>query len=323
MNAASVWTEPLPLPWLQAGALLLAWAWDRCFGEPPNALHPVAWLGRLLGPLGRRLKRLPPRRAFIGGALAWCLIAAALLALGWALQNALARLPGPLAVPLLAALLKPMFAWRMLRDEVASVEIALQQSLTDGRARLARLVSRDVTQLDAAQVREAAIETLAENLNDSLVAPLAFFAIFGLPGALLYRFANTADAMWGYRGGWEWAGKWAARADDVLSWPTARVSAALLRPSPAPAAWRVLRCEAARTPSPNGGWPMGAMALRLGVRLAKPGVYALHAQGRAPQSADIVQALALAGRAAGCWLLVVLTGLALTGRVLMGGGHGG
>ena len=68
MNVAPVWTEPLPLPWLQVGALGLAWAWDRLFGEPPNALHPVAWLGHLLGPLGGRLKRLPPRPAFIGGA---------------------------------------------------------------------------------------------------------------------------------------------------------------------------------------------------------------------------------------------------------------
>lgn len=320
MNVVPVWTEPLPLPWLQVGALGLAWAWDRLFGEPPNALHPVAWLGHLLGPLGGRLKRLPPRPAFIGGALAWCLIAAALLALGWALQSMLVRLPGLLAVPLLAALLKPLFAWRMLRDEVAAVEAALQQSLAAGRARLARLVSRDVTPLDAAQVREAAIETLAENLNDSLIAPLAFFAVFGLPGALLYRFANTADAMWGYRGEWEWAGKWAARADDVLSWPTARVSAALLRPSLAPATWRTLRAEATLTPSPNGGWPMGAMALRLGVRLSKPGVYALHAQGRAPQSADLGHALVLAGRAAGLWVGLMLAGLGVLALI---GGRGG
>lgn len=320
MTAAAVWVEPLPLPWLQVGALGLAWAWDRHFGEPPNALHPVAWLGHLLGPLGRWLRHLPPRQAFIGGALAWCLIAVALLALGSVLQSALARLPGLLAVPLLAALLKPLFAWRMLHDEVAAVEAALQHSLADGRARLARLVSRDVTPLDAAQVREAAIETLAENLNDSLVAPLAFFAVFGLPGALLYRFANTADAMWGYRGAWEWAGKWAARADDVLSWPTARVSAALLRPCLALAAWRALRAEAVLTPSPNGGWPMGAMALRLGVRLAKPGVYALHAQGRAPQSADLARALALAGRAAGLWVGLTLAGL---GALALLGGRGG
>lgn len=309
MNLAAVWVEPLPLPVLQAGALLLAWAWDQRFGELPNALHPVAWLGRLLGPLGRGVQRLPPRPALLGGALVWCLIAAALLALGWALQQALVSLPGGLAMPLLALLLKPLFAWRMLHDEVAAVEAALQRSLAEGRARLAWLVSRDVTQLDAAQVREAAIETLAENLNDSLVAPLAFFALFGLPGALLYRFANTADAMWGYRGAWEWAGKWAARADDVLSWPTARISAALLRPALSRGAWAELRREAAATPSPNGGWPMGAMALRLGVRLSKPGVYVLHRAGRLPQAHDLSRALQLGQAAATVWWGLSLLGL--------------
>ncbi len=82
-------------------------------------------------------------------------------------------------------------------------------------------------------MRESAIESLAENLNDSVVAPIFWFVLFGLPGAALYRFANTADAMWGYRGlrhgvNWEWAGKWAARADDVLSWLPARLTALLL-----------------------------------------------------------------------------------------------
>ena len=90
-----------------------------------------------------------------------------------------------------------------------------------------------MTALSEAQVRESAIETLAENLNDSVVAPLFWFVLLGLPGAALYRFANTADAMWGYRGvyqgqNWEWAGKWAARADDVLSWLPARLTALLL-----------------------------------------------------------------------------------------------
>ncbi|MFX6477158.1 cobalamin biosynthesis protein, partial [Acinetobacter baumannii] len=88
----------------------------------------------------------------------------------------------------------------MLHDEVQAVEVALGQSLPAGRAQLARLVSRDVSALTAVQVRESAIESLAENLNDSVVAPLFWFALLGLPGAALYRLANTADAMWGYPG---------------------------------------------------------------------------------------------------------------------------
>ncbi|WP_161547594.1 CobD/CbiB family cobalamin biosynthesis protein, partial [Escherichia coli] len=131
------------------------------------------------------------------------------------------------------------------------------------------------------------------NLNDSVIAPLFWFAIAGLPGAALYRFANTADAMWGYRDDREWCGKWAARADDLLSWLPARLSALLLRPPALGALWR----EAGRTPSPNGGWPMAAMALRLDVRLGKPGVYLLHATGQPATAATLLAARRVARHA--------------------------
>ena len=212
----------------------------------------------------------------------------------------------------LALLLKPTFAWRMLRDEVRAVDAALAQGLNPGRAQLARIVSRDVTALDADAVRETAIESLAENLNDSLVAPLFWFAVAGLPGAVVYRLANTLDAMWGYRGRWEWAGKFSAHADDWLSWLPARLTALLLRPAWRWQGWAQLRREALRTPSPNGGWPMGAMALRLGVRLRKPGVYVLNATAPSPASADIARALRIASGAAWATLgLTTLTTLAM------------
>ncbi|WP_082542336.1 MULTISPECIES: adenosylcobinamide-phosphate synthase CbiB [unclassified Rhizobacter] len=294
-----------------AAALLLAWLGDACFGEPRNALHPVAWLGRLLAPIGRRLRRHTPRRAFVGGALAWTVIAAALAAAAMWLQRELAACPWWAAVPVLALLLKPTFAWRMLRDEVAAIEAALGEGLQAARLRLSRIVSRDTSTLGADEIRETAIETLAENLSDSLVAPLFWYAVAGLPGAVVYRFANTADAMWGYRGEWEWAGKWAARADDVLSWLPARLTAVLLYPSLRLAQWRMLQGQARLTPSPNGGWPMGAMALRLGVRLGKPGVYTLNAQARAPQAADVAAALRCAGVAAWISMAVAVSALLL------------
>ena len=206
------------------------------------------------------------------------------------------RWPIWLAAPLLAIALKPCFAWRMLCDEVSAVDVALDSGLDAGRERLSRLVSRDVTQLDEATVRESAIESLAENLNDSLIAPLFWFAVFGLPGAVVYRVANTLDAMWGYRGAWEWAGKWSARADDVLSWLPARLTALLLLAKPS--MWRALADEASTTPSPNGGWPMGAMALRLGVRLRKPGVYTLNKHAASPDADDLPRALNAAKSAA-------------------------
>jgi len=208
-----------------------------------------------------------------------------------------------LAALVLGIVLKPLLAWRMLRDEVLAVEAALGRSLDEGRTQLARLVSRDVRSLSQEQVRESAIESLAENLNDSLVAPLFWFVLLGLPGAAVYRFANVADAMWGYRciragRDWEWAGKWAARADDVLSWIPARLTAGLLLLGSSVglgACWR----EARKTPSPNSGWPMAAAALRMNVRLSKPGVYVLHAQGRTPAAADVARVTAQASRVVG------------------------
>ena len=201
------------------------------------------------------------------------------------------QLPAVLAALFLGLALKPMLAWAMLRDETAAVEASLQQSLAAGRERLSWLVSRETAALSDSEVRESAIESLAENLNDSVVAPIFWFVLLGLPGAAMYRFANTADAMWGYRGlrhgvNWEWAGKWAAWADDALSWLPARITAVLLMLVAGGLGLRALRREAGKTPSPNSGWPMAAMALALGVALRKPGVYTLNPAGRAPQAQD-------------------------------------
>lgn len=289
----------------------------------------------------------------------------------WAAAQAGAPVAVQIAVQgvLLGLLLKPLLAWRMLHDEVLAVELALQHSLQAGRDRLSWLVSRDTTVLDAGAVRESAIETLAENLVDSVIAPLLWFALAGLAGAVLYRFANTADAMWGYPGWrgqglhrrhWQWAGKWAARTDDALNWLPARLGAALLgaaaclrhanhsdsptKPGTTPAPdtltpnlsrataaaslahqtsilhssipgshiprWHALRRDAASTPSPNGGWPMGVMAQALNVRLGKAGVYVLHPTGAVPQTQQLHLALRLAGdtvRAVACAAGVLLT----------------
>ena len=337
--------------WAPAVVPLLAFGLDVAFGEPPVRLHPVVWMGQYLQWAGERIAPsvvvdAPPsqggrhenasriaestriglsetggattvrdtRRQFRLGALAWLLGAAVTTSLAWGVQGALGQLPVWLAAPLLALCLKPLFAWRMLRDLVAQVEAALGQGLQSGREQLAHLVSRDVQQLDEAGVRESAIETLAENLSDSVVAPLLWFALLGLPGAALYRFANTADAMWGYPGvhggrHWQWAGKWAARADDVLNWLPARLTAGLLMLGARRTLWQTLPAQAALTPSPNGGWPMGAMALRLGVSLGKPGVYRLNGQALAPQASHTWQALRRARRAA--WLAVALCACAV------------
>jgi adenosylcobinamide-phosphate synthase len=228
------------------------------------------------------------------------------------LQAWLLAAPWWLAVLGLGLLLKPLLAWVLLRSEVQAVEAALQESLEEGRERLRYLVSRDVSQLSDSAVRESAIETLAENLNDSVVAPLFWFALLGLPGAALFRFANTADAMWGYPGvyqgqNWAWAGKWAARVDDVLGWVPARITALLLMLVGQGQGLPRLRREAQRTPSPNSGWPMAAMALVLGVRLAKPGGYVLHAAGREATALDTHLALACASNVVLSLVFIALT----------------
>ena len=308
---------PAAAVWM--GVPLLALAIDWWLGEPPARWHPVVWMGTALHWGGERVAPLTPVaqdfRRFWLGALVWIALVAIVLIVSLGLQHLALTLMGWLALGMLALLLKPLLAWRMLRDEVLAVESALGQSLAAGRARLAWLVSRDVQRLDAAAVRESAIETLAENLCDSVVAPLFWFVLLGLPGAALYRFANTADAMWGYpgmRGGryWQWAGKWAARADDVLSWLPARLTALLLWAAALGAVrWRDVRTQARVTPSPNGGWPMGAMALALGVRLSKPGVYVLNAAGRVVLAGDAERALRLAARAIAALVMLAVLGL--------------
>ncbi len=292
---------------LSLSALLLALLIDRSLGEPPVRWHPVVWMGNYLGWAGRQLQRQAQPdgadyRSFWLGALAWLGGSAMVIAAALAVEQLAMTLPLVLGSLLLGLALKPLLAWRMLRTEVQAVEQALQQSLAAGRERLSWLVSRDVSALSEAGVRESAIESLAENLNDSVVAPLFWFVLLGLPGAALYRFANTADAMWGYRGvyrgqRWEWAGKWAARVDDGLSWLPARLTAALLLLAAGPRGLRLadaVRAEAAKTPSPNSGWPMSAMALVLGVTLRKPQVYRLNPSGREAQAPDTGRAVACA-----------------------------
>lgn len=313
-------------------ALWIDWRW----GEPPLRWHPVVWMGTLLGrfsgwvaPLVGQNEPNPnlqnqheALQAFVRGTLIWLSLGILITSLAGTLQYLVGRfLPSWAQIVVLAFLLKPLFAWRMLRDEVMAVQNSLNLSLHAGQQQLARLVSRDVSRLDSGTVAESAIETLAENLNDSVIAPLFWFCLFGLPGAALYRFANTADAMWGYPGerngrNWQWAGKWAARADDVLSWLPARITALLIMlvqyPIRCCSCYSTLKQEACKTPSPNSGWPMAAMALQLNVQLRKPAVYLLHPSGVPAQPEDISRACQLSSRV----VCLCAAGIGMTGLIV-------
>ena len=311
-------------PWVFALALPIALLIDHFCGEPPQRWHPVVWMGNYLNRAAAHVLPAPPTapetrdfKAFSLGVLAWWVAVAIVLIVTLAVQWAALQLPTLLAALVLGLALKPMLAWRMLRDETTAVEAALQQSLTAGRERLSWVVSRETAALSESEVRESAIESLAENLNDSVVAPIFWFVLLGLPGAAIYRFANTADAMWGYRGlrhgvNWEWAGKWAAWADDALSWLPARLTAGLLALVAGGLPLRALHREAGKTPSPNSGWPMAAMALALGVALRKPGVYTLNPAGRAPKAQDAALARKYASK-----VLMVLIPWALVAMFLI------
>lgn len=155
--------------------------------------------------------------------------------------------------------------------------------------------------LDAVAIRQAAIESLAEDTSNSIVAPLWWYALAGLTGAAVYRFVNTADAMWRYRTPiWEWRGKVIAITDDPVNWWPARLTALLLAPRvlATPGGARQARRTARATTSPNAGWPMGALAIALDVRLDKAGVYTLHPGGRPACAADTVRAIGATRRAA-------------------------
>jgi adenosylcobinamide-phosphate synthase len=213
---------------------------------------------------------------------------------------------GWLGVVLEGVALKSMLSLRGLAGAALGVRDALARAdLRAARSAVARdLVSRPTATLDAGQVASATVESVAENLTDAFLAPLLFFAVFGLPGAVVYRVINTADAMIGYRDGpLLYFGRLAARLDDAFNLVPARLAALLIVASAplagadARRALSTLRREHSRTASPNAGWTMSAMAGALGVTLDKPGAYTLGA-GAAPTPADIARAVRLLTSAA-------------------------
>ena len=201
-------------------------------------------------------------------------------AIAFVVERELLRLPfGLIAVAVVASTL---IAQRSLHRHVADVAAALERDgIAAGRAAVAKIVGRDTDTLDAAGVARAAIESLAENFSDGVVAPVFWMAIAGLPGAALYKAINTADSMIGHRTPRHEAFGWAAaKLDDLVNLPASRLSALLLvaaatlsKNGSAAAAWRAVVRDAARHRSPNAGYPEAAMAGALGLSLAGPRVY--------------------------------------------------
>jgi adenosylcobinamide-phosphate synthase len=297
----------------------LALALDLLLGEPPARWHPVVWMGKLVAWLERRAPSGGAGRQLAYGIAAEAACLAAVAAPAWLLERRV-RGRGLAGAVALAVALKPAFAVRALFEHSAPVESALRAGdLERARAAVGQIVSRDVRGLDEPRVAAAAIESLAENASDSVSAPLLYYWLLGLPGAYLYRMANTLDAMWGYRGRYEYLGKAAARLDDLLNLLHARVTAAATVVACGAAggsAAGALECalrDGARTASPNAGWPMAAMAGALGVKLEKVGHYTLNLGGPPPCSQDVRRAMRIAGAGLAAVVIALLALFAVRG----------
>lgn len=246
--------------------------------------HPVTWIGRLIGLLDRRLNddAAPEADRRRAGLIALTIVLAVTGGIAWALQALVFwTLPKILAVLVVGAFAASLPAQRSLHEHVAAVADGLSRDLDEGRRAVAMIVGRDTTVLDEAGVARAAIESLAENFSDGIVAPLFWTAVLGLPGGALYKAANTADSMIGHRTPRHEAfGRAAAKFDDVVNLPASRLSAlwlaiaAAIRPgTSARAAIEAVRRDAGNHRSPNAGWPEAAMAGALGIALAGPRSY--------------------------------------------------
>jgi adenosylcobinamide-phosphate synthase len=298
-------------------ALVLALAWDVLLGEPPAQLHPVVGMGRAIDLALRWAPRGRPTAELLYGAVIALVLPTTCALAAWALLAALADVPVA-RVLVEAYLLKSAFALRALGEATLVVRDALRAGdLAAARLALRSLCSRDAVPLDAPLVAAAAIESVAENASDSVVAPLLAYLVLGLPGALFYRAVNTLDARIGYRGRYEYLGKAAARLDDALNLIPARLTARLLLVAGRREGRDVRRAaavrarDARRTASPNAGHPMATMAGLLGVQLEKPGVYRLGDAGAPVTAAHVDQAWRLTTGAAAAMLLLALAGAGL------------
>jgi adenosylcobinamide-phosphate synthase len=304
----------VPHDWrLALATVLLAALIDVTLGEPPIALHPVVWMGKLISALERRRPRGRPGAEFAYGVLIVVVTAGAAFAAGLALTLLLDHAPWWLALPVGAYVLKTTFSLRGLVRAGRDVQRALRAGTDEARASLRALVSRS-PDLDPPLIVSATIESLGENLTDSVVSPLLYYALFGLPGALAYRAINTMDAMLGYRDDREYVGKTAARSDDVANWVPTRFTGLLLvavsaLKGRAGRAWWAFRTQHQPQYGPNKTLAIATMAGSLGVRLQKPGAYALGAPDR-PLTADVIDDAVWRVWAAGGAAVALAAGLA-------------
>ena len=260
-------------------SLLLGWVLDLIFGDPQYLPHPIVWFGKASAWGERHLNHGLHRR--LKGAFMSITLIVLVFVLTWLLRHYIISLPSLLGrgwgwVSLFdAVVVFYCMAGTTLIREVRAVFLALDRSLDEGRAQVARIVGRDTSELSAQEVRTAALETLAENLSDGVIAPLFWLTLLGTPGMLAYKMVNTLDSMIGYRTErYRDFGCWAAHIDDVANYIPARLTALLmivgsLRFSK----WRFVMKYGRNHASPNSGYPEAALAGILDCRFGGPHYY--------------------------------------------------
>lgn len=293
--------------------LLMALAIDIATKELPNRYHPVAWIG---GAISRGLSWTPKRskaQLLYGSVIVLVMLGLVTVPVYFFLFY-LRQINIAAYILIAAFLLKLTFSVRGLATAADVIkELMAQGKFGDARLRLRSLVSRDATNLDEKHLVSATVESVAENSCDSFVAPLFYFLLLGVPGAVAYRVVNTFDTMIGYRGEWEYLGKFAARLDDVVNFLPARftalmiVIAAWVCKKDISGAWRIMLRDHNKTQSPNAGWTMSAAAGALGVQLEKIGQYKL-GDNHCPLSPKTIGAsLQIMGVVALVWSLVCIS----------------
>ncbi len=290
--------------------LVLAAAIDLALGDPPNAVHPVAWMGKVISFLEKAGLELSPAAQFAYGACITIFTTGLFTLPTYIIFLYLGRFSLIAAVILGGLVLKSTFSIEGLRRTAFKIRSLLKDNkLKETRYELRALVSRDTKDLPEPLLVSAAVESVAEGAGDSVVAPLFYFLLLGLPGAIAYRVVNTADSMIGYHSKYEYLGKFAARLDDILNFIPARIAALLIVLAAAimrngQRAWRTALHEHKKTASPNAGWPMAAMAGALNVKLEKPSHYQLGEAGKPLTPDTITEAVRLYTIAVAAWLII-------------------
>ena len=252
-------------------SIIIGWLLDLLVGDPQRLPHPVVWFGKIIAFGEHRLNRGSHRR--LKGALMAVTLIIAVFALTFALRHYFSHLPSYILFLFDAIIVFYCLAGTTLIREVRAVFLALDRSLEEGRAQVARIVGRDTSELSAQEVRTAALETLAENLSDGVIAPLFWLMLLGTPGMLAYKMVNTLDSMIGYHTErYLQFGCWAARIDDVANYIPARLTA-LLMVIWCPKCLGFVRKYGCCHASPNSGYPEAALASILNCRFGGPHKY--------------------------------------------------